>query len=525
MDTIASESHAVSSSLAEMPEEGSVNSNSASIQNSPSDSPCSAITPPPAALSFFDHTNVQGLSGSPSNEQKSDSKPDPDLVSVWVKKGWKYYDQCKYEIALEYFKKAAEKDEPRAWGALANMYQKGRGVVADEDEAKRLYDLIINAAKQEIAAAQHVLGVMYYLGDGVPKDESQARQYFELAANQGYARGLHALGACYANGSGVKKDYKKAGELFKQAAEQGFADSQDALGILYKKDLIFEPYTYIKSATYKSLDLRNYEEACKCFRVAAEQDHAPAQNNLGEMYLRGYRPRFSSFRLRDGDDEKKAPDPEEARKWFERAAAQEYAPAQNNLGEMYYFGRVIPKDYSYAYMWFERAANNGSMKAQYSLGRMYEQGLGVAKNDEKACYCFERAAMQDFVDAQKKLAAIHKALITSLEAYLAEQNVSPTFFSMAIDACKSAFGEIPKEIRISATKSLINKLQGKDPQKKFSKIEINALLSGDLAAIIKPHPMVVERIVDDWCDDTLFTEDPDNPDNHLLSSMNGVTFG
>ena len=44
------------------------------------------------------------------------------------------------------------------------------------------------------------------------------------------------------------------------------------------------------------------------------------------------------------------------------------AEAQVKLGDMYYFGRGVPKDYTQAVSWYRKAAQQGYAKAQYNLG-------------------------------------------------------------------------------------------------------------------------------------------------------------
>jgi TPR repeat protein len=47
----------------------------------------------------------------------------------------------------------------------------------------------------------------------------------------------------------------------------------------------------------------------------------------------------------------------EAVKWYRKAANQGYARAQSNLGTMYSNGHGVPQDYLLAYMWFNVAAS------------------------------------------------------------------------------------------------------------------------------------------------------------------------
>ena len=53
------------------------------------------------------------------------------------------------------------------------------------------------------------------------------------------------------------------------------------------------------------------------------------------------------------------------------------AYAQYSLGEMYYFGDGVPKDYKEAVKWYTKAAEQGNGYAQFKLGEMYHDGSGV----------------------------------------------------------------------------------------------------------------------------------------------------
>ena len=58
----------------------------------------------------------------------------------------------------------------------------------------------------------------------------------------------------------------------------------------------------------------------------------------------------------------------EALKWYRKAANRGHANAQNSLGLMYQNGRGVPQDYSEAVKWFRKAADQGHADAQNSLG-------------------------------------------------------------------------------------------------------------------------------------------------------------
>jgi len=73
-------------------------------------------------------------------------------------------------------------------------------------------------------------------------------------------------------------------------------------------------------------------------------------------------------------------DYEEAAKWFRKAAEQGLDAAQWSLGVLYENGEGVPKDYQEAAKWYRKALNKEMFTAQFSLGVMYMLGNGVPQN-------------------------------------------------------------------------------------------------------------------------------------------------
>ncbi|MCX7806508.1 MAG: tetratricopeptide repeat protein, partial [Planctomycetota bacterium] len=92
-------------------------------------------------------------------------------------------------------------------------------------------------------------------------------------------------------------------------------------------------------------DAKRYREAERFYRIAAEKDHTVAQNALGRMYAIGYGPVLSQK--------------EEARKWFQKAAAKNDPEGLFNMGQVYELGWGIPEDWDEALKWYRRAADLG----------------------------------------------------------------------------------------------------------------------------------------------------------------------
>jgi len=58
--------------------------------------------------------------------------------------------------------------------------------------------------------------------------------------------------------------------------------------------------------------------------------------------------------------------------------------AQNSIGNMYYLGMGVDRDYDSANLWYREAASTGHAAAQLNLGHLYKQGLGVIQDPVRA---------------------------------------------------------------------------------------------------------------------------------------------
>ena len=115
---------------------------------------------------------------------------------------------------------------------------------------------------------------------------------------------------------------------------------------------------------------------------------ASAQNNLGNCYYYG-------------DGVKK--DYVEAVKWYRKAADQGDADAQYNLGKCYSCGNGVGRDYAEAAKWYRKAADQGDASAQNDLGYCYYSGNGVEQDYAEAVKWCRKAADQGDASAQFNL--------------------------------------------------------------------------------------------------------------------------
>ena len=151
-------------------------------------------------------------------------------------------------------------------------------------------------------------------------------------------------------------------------------------------------------------DLAPTENTVASYQKAADAGDAKAQNKLGDMYYYG---------------KVIAKDEVKAVGWYIKSAEQGYAKAQSNLGYMYQTGKGVTKDIFKAMDWYTKAAEQGNTFAQNALGSMYRDGKVIADNatyygkviardDVKAVEWYTKAAEQGDADAQANLGWMYK---------------------------------------------------------------------------------------------------------------------
>lgn len=66
--------------------------------------------------------------------------------------------------------------------------------------------------------------------------------------------------------------------------------------------------------------------------------------------------------------------------------------AQVEVGEDYYWGKGVTKDYAQSFSWFSKAAKQDCIQAETDLAHLYDQGQGVDKDPAQAFNLFLKAA-------------------------------------------------------------------------------------------------------------------------------------
>lgn len=145
------------------------------------------------------------------------------------------YDQGKLkkenkELALDYYKVAAEAGSYKAALNLAISYLTGDSVKKDESLGFRYMQ---KAASLGDVKGMYYLATLYKKGTGVERDPGLALLWYDRAAEKGYGEAYLDAGVILANGEGVKADGVKALDYFIKAGEAGVKKGFYYAGMIY----------------------------------------------------------------------------------------------------------------------------------------------------------------------------------------------------------------------------------------------------------------------------------------------------
>jgi TPR repeat protein len=229
-------------------------------------------------------------------------------------------------------------DLSTAYKLFGRMAEKGDieavfylGAIAHKDgmavDAARWF---CRAAEGGHLGAQHNCAVFSYRGLGTPQHKDDARRWFSAAAASGHLGSAASLGAMLLEGEGGALDTAGGLAWLRWAAAGNQPQALFALANAYELGRGV---------------LRDPKMAFDFFRRAAIAGHAEAENALGTFHLHG------AHGLKE--------DPDEAAKWFRRAASRNNPAAAFNLATLLWRGQGVAKDPVEAYRWFATAGLYG----------------------------------------------------------------------------------------------------------------------------------------------------------------------
>lgn len=301
-----------------------------------------------------------------------------------------------YEKAAEWYRKAAEAGSIPGMMELADLYKGHRkNFPEDLEESVKWYRV---AAERGEAGAQYELGVLLLNGERLPRDEPQARLWLKKAADAGHVNA--AIQLLRLSGLSKPEDFGSISRdtlenaldqpghraLFPLgiAYEKGIGGPQDpdAAAIMYNWVIGFsgcqedtpEALTRLINLYYtrkvRSVQMRAFRsDDAKQILASSLESAATVLGESHPVYQAG-----EIFLRGDlvGTNVAKAV------KLLTVAAREGHADAMNRIGELWEQGVSGEPDAAEALKWFRRAAYRKSLAAQLNLTRCLELGVGTA---------------------------------------------------------------------------------------------------------------------------------------------------
>lgn len=248
-------------------------------------------------------------------------------------------------------------DNPVALNAMGHMHSIGAGAPPQPELALAFFKA---AAELGHADSQFRTGHAYLQGAGALQDVDEARVWLQRAAEQGHGPAMTQLGFSYRANADAGEDPSLARHWYERAAEVGELDALVALGYMARDGEM--ECSFPSPSPSPSC---NQSMAADYFQRAAEQGSAVGMVNLAHAYLTG-----------QGVEQDFAA----ARTWFTQAAEMGAAGSFIGLGHIHEAGLGVAQSDAEAAAWYRRGAEAGIARPTLRLVRLLlaQGGAGAA---------------------------------------------------------------------------------------------------------------------------------------------------
>lgn len=299
----------------------------------------------------FKNINVNDVDDVDDSPTPLPENPAKSQVEEWFDSAEKAFKEKNYQIAFEFYQKAADLGDANAMNGLAVCYHFGKGTSQDIHKAFELY--------------------------GKAADLGNIDAMMELAYN-------YRNGGILSNIADKSKALAKALELYQKAAELGNTDAMFHAGMIYLKS------EGTQQVVYKGINW---------LAKAAELRNVRAIKTLSNIYLNG------DFGIEKNNSL--------AYKYYCQGANEGDADSMYGLGVMYHEGLGVNKDKKMAIAWLKQAAAKGHTAAKELLKKIKDCFItaAVCESFNKPDDCFELTTFRNFRDNWLALQSDGKNLI------------------------------------------------------------------------------------------------------------------
>ncbi len=244
---------------------------------------------------------------------------------------------CRFDFQsiLDYYDACRDRGDDESIRAFA-LFLAGYGRY---EEAMELYNTIENLSPE----TEYQIGLLYLRGvhtDPPQPDYVQAAYHFRNAADSGHLQAAYEYAAMCLRPTGrFKKNFPEAERYFKIAADGGVAPAQYMLGYMYRTGLI----------------RRDLQAAIHYLELARGQNHTQAALELASIYQQPECQNYGQAFL-----------------CAELVASHGMAEGELILGNLLFWGRGCEPDMDKAYEMYQRASDHGLFYASLMMQKIRE---------------------------------------------------------------------------------------------------------------------------------------------------------
>lgn len=294
------------------------------------------------------------------------------------------------EKIKEIFLKMAEEGEPINMFRCADYLLKTAWMEEDRKEAFKWFE---RSADMGYPNAMHQVGLMYRDGVGTARDFGKMAESLGKASEQGFLPSVTLLADLYLQGKLLPRDEKKAFNLYLKGASLGNGKCQYQIAMMYQNGEgtelnIEESDKWLERFSHSTTVVNNvwaadwakmygYDKSLikNIYRRSAECGNTVALGNVISI---------NACAEEDCVEEIDAL----------KCLAEKYnADAAKRLGDIYYNGVGVTRDYSEALKWYEKSSNAGDQWSKNRIGEMYRDGRGTSPDSTKAFEWFAKMAL------------------------------------------------------------------------------------------------------------------------------------
>ncbi|MDD3130105.1 MAG: tetratricopeptide repeat protein [Candidatus Izemoplasmatales bacterium] len=248
-----------------------------------------------------------------------------------------FYVDIDDNLAFSYFKQAWEGLYEEGIYMLGRMYEEGRGIIKNYEQAYKLYQAAYKSENAKLRLAN-----FYEYGKYVEKNVVEAIKIYNELQKNNNPFAMYKIGAFYLSGEGLKKDLNNAYKWLNKALLAGSIEAMNHFRIL---------------GTKSKTDVRTTEEVF----------------SQGEALVKKRRV-------------------EEAVPYLEAAALENCLQAMVLLYKIYHDGLEFDQDYFKSFEILKKYEFSKEPEIYYLLGLSYELGEGVDSSYPKAASYYLKAS-------------------------------------------------------------------------------------------------------------------------------------